>query len=116
MPDLPPSRVGTPLDRLVVSVRAWNKLSAAPEQRAPRRGPVDRERITLERAKGAVMLRYGVNSHVAFAMISRWSRVAEIPIATLCAALVDGAVRNEDMFDDRPALDEWLEERLTDGN
>jgi hypothetical protein len=108
MPDLPPSRVGTPLDRLVVSVRAWDKIPSAPPQRTPRRGQLDRDRITLERAKGAVMFRYGVNSHVAFAMIARWSRTAEIPIMTLATALVAGSVENGDFSEDQPSLDEWL--------
>jgi ANTAR domain len=105
MSELPP-RVGTPLDRLVNSVRAWDKIPVSPpQQRGPRRSRIDQDQITLERAKGAVMLRYGVNSHVAFAMIARWARTAEIPITTLATALVNGTVDN---------LDTWLEERRLD--
>lgn len=78
--------------------------------------PTDPERITLERAKGAVMLRYGVNSHVAFAMIARWSHSAEIPIMTLAAAVVTGTVQNTDFSDDQSPPDEWLGGRVIDGD
>lgn len=106
MPDLPLSRVGTPLDRLVHSIRTWDAIPLAPPlQRGPGRSRIDRDKITLERAKGAVMLRYGVNSHVAFAMIARWARTSEIPITTLANALVEGTVEN---------LDSWLQARHVD--
>ena len=93
MPDLSSSRVGTPLDRLVIAVRARDKIPPMPRP-APRPG-VDHDRATLERAKGAVMFRYGVNSHIAFAMIARWSRSADVPITSLAYALVEGTVGND---------------------
>lgn len=62
------------------------------------------------------MLRYGVNSHVAFAMIARWSRTSDIPITTLAGAIVAGAVENHDFSDDQPPLDEWLGGRVIDGD
>jgi hypothetical protein len=96
MPDLPPSRVGTPLDRLVTSVRAWDKV---PHPYQPDRPG----------------LRYGVNSHVALAMIARWSRIAEIPIMTLAATLVAGAVENTDFSADQLPPDAWLGGRVIDG-
>ena len=104
MSNQPPSRVGTPLDRLLASMGALDEV------------PNEPERITLERAKGAVMLRYGVNSHVAFAMIARWAHGAEIPIMTLAATLVAGAVHNTDFSDDQPPLEGWLDGRVTDGD
>lgn len=97
MPDLPLSRVDTPLDRLVVAVQAWDKIPPMP-QPAWRPG-ADSDQATLERAKGAVMFRYGVNSHVAFAMIARWSRSAEVPIPALASALVQGTVENDWLLD-----------------
>ncbi len=54
------------------------------------------EQTTLERAKGAVMFQYGVNSHIALAMLARWSRSADVPITTLASALVEGTVHNTD--------------------
>lgn len=62
------------------------------------------------------MLRYGVNSHVALAMIARWSRLAEVPIMTLAATLVAGAVENIDFLDDQPPPDDWPGGRVIDGD
>lgn len=89
-----PSRVDTPLDRLVVAVRAWDKIPPVPHRE--RRASADQDQVTLERAKGAVMFHHGVNSHVAFAMIARWSRTAEIPLNAMAAALVDGTLEPAD--------------------
>lgn len=89
-----PSRVGTPLDRLVIAVRAWDKVPPLPQRE--RRAWGDQDQVTLERAKGAVMFHYGVGSHVAFAMIARWSRTAEVPLVTMAAAVVDGTLEPPD--------------------
>lgn len=49
---------------------------------------LSQDQVALERAKGAVMLCFGVNSHVAFAMLAGWSRLSQVPITTLASALV----------------------------
>ena len=36
----------------------------------------------IERAKGALMMRYGIDSYQALAVLVRWARVAQLPCAT----------------------------------
>lgn len=109
MSDVPPPRAGAPLDRLVQSLLAWDSLPfvTLPGPRTRRR--IEPDQIVLERAKGAVMLRYGVNSHVAFAMLSRWSRAAGVSLATLANELVQATLSHGVP----PSLDGWPDERLT---
>lgn len=115
MPDLPVPRVGTPLDRLVQSVQTVGEGATLPRRvlaRRPRR--IEQDHTTREHAKAVVMLRYGVNSHEALAMLAGWSRTAGVSVTTLVGALIDGTFQNDGLLDDWSSLDEWLEERLND--
>ncbi len=98
-----------PLDRLVRAVLAWEDVADAGSARRD-----EHHSITVERAKGAVMLRYGVNSHVALAMLLRWARDADVPITEVSAALVDGAVRGGRLPHDHHQIGEWLRARDMD--
>lgn len=97
MTEIPLSRVGTPLDRLSVTVSGWDQIPSMPQSAHRPWGST--EQVILERAKGAVMFRHGVNSHIAFAMLAHWSRTADVPIATLARALVDGTLDSDTLLD-----------------
>lgn len=97
MPHQSATTDGTPLDRIVVAVRAWDAVPGGSGQsrEARRRRRRNSKRALVEQAKGAVMLQYGVNSHVALGMLARWARGLDIPIERLAKALVDGALKDE---------------------
>ncbi|MCW2737809.1 ANTAR domain-containing protein [Nocardioides sp.] len=44
----------------------------------------------IERAKGALMLHYGVDSHQAFAVLVGWARISHIPLPTIARTLLRG--------------------------
>jgi hypothetical protein len=67
-------------------VRCWDDASIEPDY-----GSGLRERVVVDQAKGAVMLRYGVNSHVAFGILACWSRGLDIPLDQLAHALAHGS-------------------------
>jgi ANTAR domain len=83
---------GSPLDRIVAAVRTWDAMGAAdsPTSAARRRRTRYSTRAVVEQAKGAVMLRYGVESHVALGILACWARGLDIPFARLAQAVVDG--------------------------
>ena len=68
------------------------------------------DRAVLEQAKGALMLRYGIGSHEAFALLLTWSRESQTPLHTIAHALVNGAGETDHH---EPALIRWLQERLS---
>jgi hypothetical protein len=89
-------------DRTIISE------SHVPEHRA-----IDANRATVERAKGALMRRYGMDTLQAFALMVRWSRLTHTPVHTLARTLVHGV----DEPDPQPAwrhrlLIRWLEGQL----
>ena len=71
-------------------------------------------RYLVERAKGALMLQFGIGSHQAFALLLRWSRQHDLPVTDLARVLVLGVVDEDPATLVRnAALVHWLEERLT---
>jgi hypothetical protein len=97
MPHQSATTVGTPLDRIVAAVRAWDAVPGVSGQsrEARRRRRRNSRRALVDQAKSAVMLQYGVNSHVALGMLARWARGLDIPIERLARALVASAPRDE---------------------
>ena len=83
---------GSPLDRIVAAVRTWDEMGAdsSPTSAARRRRRRYSTRAVVEQAKGAVMLRYGVESHVALGILACWARGLDIPFEKLAQAVVDG--------------------------
>ena len=82
---------GSPLERIVAAVRGWDDAPVDPGHWTGLRGAdVDPGRVVIEQAKGAVMFRYGVNSHVALGILACWSRGLDIPIGRLAEALAHG--------------------------
>ena len=83
---------GSHLARIVASVRCWDDASTDPDYGSGLRGRSgDGERVVIDQAKGAVMLRYGVNSHVALGILVCWSRGLDIPLDQLAHALAHGS-------------------------
>ncbi|WP_435769856.1 PAS and ANTAR domain-containing protein [Nocardioides sp. SYSU DS0651] len=55
-------------------------------------------RITIEQAKGALMLAYGLDAEAAFAMLRWWSRNRNVKVRDIAARLVGGAQEGELAF------------------
>jgi hypothetical protein len=77
------------------------------------RREIDANRATVERAKRALMRRYGIDGFQAFSLMVRWSRLTRTPVHTLARTLVQGV----DEADPQPEwrhrlLVRWLEVRL----
>ncbi|MET1059874.1 MAG: ANTAR domain-containing protein [Nocardioides sp.] len=70
-------------------------------------------RNLVERAKGALMLQFGIGSHQAFALLLRWARQHDRQVPDLARVLVLGVVDEDPatLVTDA-ALVQWLEERL----
>ena len=63
---------GSPLDRIVAAVRTWDTMAGdgGTTMAGRRRRRRSSTRAVVEQAKGAVMLRYGVESHVAMGILA----------------------------------------------
>jgi hypothetical protein len=71
------------------------------------------ERRLLEQAKGAVMLRYGIGSHEALAVLVRWAHAAERDLRVITSTLVLDVCQGDLETKRRePSLARWLEEQL----
>ena len=71
-------------------------------------------RHLVERAKGALMLQFGFDSHQAFALLLRWSRQHDLTVPELARVLVLGVVEEDPTtLATDAALVRWLEDRLT---
>ena len=70
----------------------------------------------IEQAKGALMLRFGVDSHQAFAVLLGWARTSHTPVAVIAHALLRGICEGSPQTEVRQrALVRWLEAQLRDG-
>ena len=68
---------------------------------------------TIEQAKGALMLRYGVDSHIALATLTRWADEAGADVAQIAHVLMHGICQGHVAVEVRERhLVRWLEERL----
>ncbi len=68
---------------------------------------------TIEQAKGALMLRYGVNSHIALATLTRWADEAGADVAQISHVLMHGICQGHVAVEARERhLTRWLEEQL----
>lgn len=74
---------------------------------------VDGDRAVLERAKGALMLRYGIGSHEALAVLAYWSQEADTELKIIAHTLVHDICQvGEAQEGHEPALAGWLERQL----
>ena len=88
---------GSPLDRIVAAVRAWEAVPVDRSQARDvrRRRQMNAKRVVVEQAKRAVMVRFEVDAHVAFGILAAWARGLDIPLDRLSRALVHGENRGE---------------------
>lgn len=96
----------------------WRERSAsgdvAVDTSVPGPGGIDATAL-LERAKGALMLHYGVDSHQAFAVLVGWARTSHTPLPTIADALLRGICEGNPETDVRErTLLRWLEAQLRD--
>jgi hypothetical protein len=72
---------------------------------------IDANRALIEQAKGALMLRYGMDHFQAFALLVRWSRLTHTPVHSLAGTLVHGLGEANTDARHRPLI-RWLEDQL----
>jgi hypothetical protein len=71
----------------------------------------------IERAKGALMHHYGIDSHQAFAVLIGWARTSRTPVATIAQTLLRGICEGNPQTEVRQrALVRWLELQLRDSD
>lgn len=103
-------------DRLLESLQHWRDAdlaAGAPGPNVWNLRAIDAHRAVIEHAKGALMVRYGIDSHQAFAVLVRWSHVTRIPVHTIAGALVHGICEGGPQTEDRHRpLIRWLEDQL----
>jgi hypothetical protein len=104
---------------LLDALRRWREVDrSTPEPAAA--GPlrvIDANRAIVERAKGALMLRYGIDSYQAFALLVRWSRVTKAPVPTIAHTLLHGICEGNPETELRQrGLVRWLEAQLRYGD
>ena len=86
---------------------AWTATS---ECHVHERRAIDANRATIERAKGALMLRYGMDTFQAFSLMVRWARQTRTPVHTLAKTLVQGVGEADPQSERRHRpLTRWLE-------
>lgn len=84
---------------------------AIPEPRPPTHDPTGAPRsgrLAVERAKGILMFRHGVNSHQAFAIMIRRAHMLETDVTSLAERLVDEALREGLVPHSAPTEVRWL--------
>ena len=104
---------------LLEALRRWRAAdrSAAAGSPVPGLRLIDANRVVVEHAKGALMLRYGIDSHQAFAVMVRWSRVTRTPVPTLAHTLLHGICEGNPETEMRQrSLVRWLEDQLRNGD
>ena len=74
---------------------------------------IESHRLVIEQAKGVLALRYGIDSHQAFAMMVRWSRTVHTPVHAIAHTLMLGLREDspQTTYRQRPLM-LWLEEQL----
>jgi len=94
-----------------VSVAAEDQQVSVPGDHLPPPGADGR--YLLERAKGALMMRYGIDSYQALAVLVHWSRQARTPLSLVAHTLVHGICEGNPQTAARErALARWLEQQL----
>lgn len=104
-------------DRLLESLEKWRDADGvvAPEAFVAEHATDDR--AIIEHAEGALMMRYGIDSYQAFAVMVRWSRMTHTPVHTVAHTLIHGICEGNPQteFRHRPLM-RWLEDQLRDND
>ena len=78
---------------------------------------IDAKAALIERAKGALMLHYGIDSHQALAVLVGWGRTSQTPVATIAHTLLRGICEGNPQTEVRQrALLRWLEAQLRESD
>jgi len=87
-----PTYDGQPGTGLVNALHQWRDTTwtATSECHVPEHRAIDAHRATVERAKGVLMRRYGMDAFPAFALMVRRARATHTPVHTLAGTLVHG--------------------------
>ena len=112
---LPTHEARHPGSGLLDALQEWRDADrvAVPESHVPERRAIEANRALIEQAKGALMLRYGMDHFQAFALIVRWSRLTHTPVHSLAETLVHGLGEANTHTDARHRpLIRWLEDQL----
>lgn len=73
------------------------------------------ELAVVEQAKGVLMLRYGIGSYEALAVLGRWSQESGVSIGDLSRAITHGVCQGHPgTAPGETGLVRWLEQRLRD--
>jgi len=90
-------------------------LATHQDRRQPLTQPsaVSLERMATEQAKGVLMLRYGLNSYEALAVLARWAHESAASIGELSRAITHGVCQGRGFTTREEAwLVRWIEQRL----
>ena len=100
-------------NRLLEALQRGRDGAAAPDQCVPGSRATDARTALIEQAKGALMLRYGIDSHQAFAVLVRWAQATHTPVRTVAHTLLHGICEGNPQTEVRQrALTRWLEAQL----
>lgn len=69
------------------------------------------EPAVVEQAKGVLMLRFGIGSYEALAVLERWSHETGEPLPAVARAITHGICQGHDGAGDG-SLVRWLEQRF----
>lgn len=73
------------------------------------------ELAVIEQAKGVLMLRYGIGSYEALAVLGRWSQESGFSLADVARAITHGVCQGHGgSAAHERGLIRWLEQRLRD--
>ena len=100
---------------LLDALQQWRDPAWTPiiESHVPERRAIDANRVAVERANGALMRRFGLETFQAFSLMVRWSRLTRTPVHTLARTLVQGIDEADPQPEKRHRLlIRWLEVQL----
>jgi hypothetical protein len=69
-------------------------------------------RAVIEQAKGALVLRYGLDDDAAFALLRRWSQTRNVKVHIVADTLVNVVCRGAPPPPGADELAEWLREQI----
>ena len=100
---------------LLDALHQWRDTSwtATSECHVPEHRAIDANRATIERAKAALMRRYGMDTFQAFSLMVRWARQTQTPVHTLAKTLIQDIAEADPQPERRHRpLTRWLEGQL----
>ena len=69
-------------------------------------------RAVIEQAKGALILRYGLDDDAAFALLRRWSQTSNVKVHTVADKLINGVCRGSPRHTGTDQLADWLQQQV----